>query len=339
MSDGAISLIPGIIIVAVIGVVFSIVGLKAVLAYETYAWFIFFIIFMIIYGEIGPSARLSDPPNASGLTLAGAGCSLFAVVYGSSASWCSIVSDYYVHYPVNTSKLKVFLMTTFGIAIPTSIGMVAGCVAASVLNGNDDLATIWDDQGVGYLLQAMISPNGLAKFILVILVLSGIGMNCIAIYSGALSIQQFARPLSIVPRFLWALLLFGCIIALSIAGRDNVLAVLQNFLSLLGYWNTSFFVIVACEHYIFRGGLHGVQGYDLEGWNSPKSVPLGIAGLFSFCAGIAGAVVGMQETWYTGPIAAMIGDYGGDVGNQLSFVFSLVAYVPVRILEKKYIGR
>lgn len=82
-----------------------------------------------------------------------------------------------------------------------------------------------------------------------------------------------------------------------------------------------------------------MQGYDLEGWNSPKSVPLGIAGLFSFCAGIAGAVVGMQETWYTGPIAAMIGDYGGDVGNQLSFVFSLVAYVPVRILEKKYIGR
>lgn len=35
----------------------------------------------------------------------------------------------------------------------------------------------------------------------------------------------------------------------------------------------------------------------------------------------------------------MIGDDGGDVGNELAFVFSIVAYMPARWAEKRYIGR
>jgi hypothetical protein len=34
----------------------------------------------------------------------------------------------------------------------------------------------------------------------------------------------------------------------------------------LGYWTAFFVVIVAEEHFLFRGG--GV-GYDLDGWDSP----------------------------------------------------------------------
>jgi purine-cytosine permease-like protein len=68
-------------------------------------------------------------------------------------------------------------------------------------------------------------------------------------------------------------------------------------------------------------------------------MPIGIAGFLAFAAGIAGAVVGMQETWWTGPIARKIGAYGGDVGNELSLVFTLVTYIPVRYLELKYVGR
>lgn len=339
VSDGRINLVLGVIIIAVVGLAFSFVGLRAVLTYEKYAWAIFFIIFMIMYGEVAAKADIHTKTELSGQNLSAQVLTLLAVVYGSSASWCSIVSDYYVQYPVNTSKTKVFILTTLGIAIPTCIGMVLGCCVASTMGINQSWANTYDEDGVGVLIQTILHPLGFAKFLLVVLVLSGIGMNCIAIYSAALSIQQFARPLSIIPRFMWTLIVFVGILLLGLAGRNHLLDVLQNFLSLLGYWNTAFFVILFVEHYYFRNGAKGYQDYDLEAWNSPDKLPIGIAGLISFLSGIVGCVLGMEQTWYTGPLAKMIGSNGGDIGNQLAFAFTLITYFPLRVLELKYFGR
>lgn len=162
-------------------------------------------------------------------------------------------------------------------------------------------------------------------------------MNCIAIYAGALSAQLFAKPFQAIPRIIWTLLVFACILVIGIAGRDHLLDVLENFLSLLGYWNTSFFVILFLEHYLFRRG--NLSNYDLDAWNTPSKLPIGIAGLTAFLCGMAGWVVGMVETYYVGVIAKMIGDDGGDVANELALVFTAVSYVPLRKLELKYIGR
>lgn len=338
VSDGHINLVLGVVIVAVVGLVFSFVGLRAVLTYEKYAWALFFIIFMVMYGELAPHASLSAPATTTGVVNKGAALTLFAVVYGSSSSWCSIVSDFYVQYPINTSKVRVFLLTTSGIAIPTCIGMLLGCCVGSTMAVNPAWEQTYHDHGVGELLQDILFPRGFAKFLLVLLVLSGIGMNCIAIYSGALSIQQFAQPLSLIPRFIWTCLVFVAIIILAIAGRNHLLIVLQNFLSLLGYWNTSLFVILFVEHYLYRDGLHGFQNYNLEAWNTASLMPVGFAGFIAFAGGIAGAVVGMNGTWWVGPLARKIGD-GGDIGNELSFLFTLIAFIPARYLERKYVGR
>ena len=66
---------------------------------------------------------------------------------------------------------------------------------------------------------------------------------------------------------------------------------------------------------------------------------MGYAGLVAFVLGIVGCVLGMVQTWYVGVIAKMIGETGGDIGNQLAFVFTLVSYVPLRYLERRYVGR
>lgn len=47
----------------------------------------------------------------------------------------------------------------------------------------------------------------------------------------------------------------------------------------------------------------------------------------------------MVETWYTGPLGKLIGDYGGDVANEFAFVVTAVTYTPVRYFELKYFGR
>ena len=45
------------------------------------------------------------------------------------------------------------------------------------------------------------------------------------------------------------------------------------------------------------------------------------------------------QTWYTGPLASLIGDGGGDVANEFCFVVTIVCYLPARHLEYKYVGR
>ncbi|OAA68657.1 nucleoside transporter family [Niveomyces insectorum RCEF 264] len=339
VSDGRIGSELGVVIAAVLGFVISFVGLRAVFSYEKVAGLVLFVVFVIMYGETARFADVHTPTKLSGATLSGTALTLFAAVYGSSASWCSIVADYYVEYPVRTSKLKVFFLTSAGICLPTCFGMCLGAAVASALADKPAWSAAYG-QGIGFLVQTMIHPIGLAKFLLVLLAFSGIAMNAVALYSAGLSIQQFARPLGAVPRFIWTALMFVAIILLALVGRDHLLDFLNNFLSLLGYWNTAFFVIVCLEHYVFRQGLTcGYDKYDLEAWNQPSRMPLGLGGGLAFAAGIAGCVLGMSETWYVGVLARRIGANGGDIGNQLAFLFTFIVYVPARWAEYKYIGR
>ena len=48
---------------------------------------------------------------------------------------------------------------------------------------------------------------------------------------------------------------------------------------------------------------------------------MGVAGVLAGCFGVAGAVVGMSEVWYTGPIAQKAGgEFGADLGFEVSVV-------------------
>jgi purine-cytosine permease-like protein len=56
-------------------------------------------------------------------------------------------------------------------------------------------------------------------------------------------------------------------------------------------------------------------------YDSPSRLPLGIAGILAGCCGVAGAVVGMGQVYYTGPIAKKIGMFGADLGFEVSLPF------------------
>uniref|UniRef100_L2GBJ0 Nucleoside n=1 Tax=Colletotrichum fructicola (strain Nara gc5) TaxID=1213859 RepID=L2GBJ0_COLFN len=317
VADGRISLVVGVVIIAVVSLLVSFLGLRYILIYERYAWLIYLIIFIIIFSMVGPYADDATPAQVTGADLSASALSLLAVVYGSSASWATMVSDYYVQYPTNVSRLKVFTLTTLGIAIPTSIGMTAGAVVASSLNNQTAWKDAYENEGLGFLIRDMLHPRGFAKFLLVIFSFSGINTNIISLYSAAISFQQMARPLAKIPR--------------------PLNTYLQNFLSLLGYWCTSYFVILLMEHTIFRRG--DFANYDLEGWNDPSRLPLGIGASVAFLVGVVAWCMGMVETWFVGPLGGLIGESGGDIANELTLVVSALAYLPARYLELKYFGR
>lgn len=81
-----------------------------------------------------------------------------------------------MHYVVDVNRTLVFLLITFRIALPTSIGMMAGCVVSSAFNHRAGWKDAYENQGLGYLIDDMLYSNGFAKFFLVLLTLSGISM-------------------------------------------------------------------------------------------------------------------------------------------------------------------
>ncbi|KUJ14915.1 uncharacterized protein LY89DRAFT_708514 [Mollisia scopiformis] len=337
VSNYTVSVVLGIVIINIISIVLSFGGYTAIVKIENYFWIVFFVIFLIIYGEVGGKADLQSPAQVTGMTLSGNVLSCIAIFYGDGASYASIISDYYVNYPANISKMKVWLLTTFGIFIPVTFGILLGSLVGSTTGVDTNWGQAYDNHGVGGLILAMLYPAGFAKFLLVLLSLGGVGLNVIAIYSSSLAIQQAAKLLQRVPRFVWSLVTFACILVLSVGGRDKIIDFLENFLSLLGYYNTAFVAILAIEHYYFRNG--NLANYDLDGWNTPSRLPIGFAGLTSFLLGIVGAILGMVETYYVGIIAKMIGEDGGDIGNELALVFTVISYPTLRKLELKYVGR
>jgi len=92
--------------------------------------------------------------------------------------------------------------------------------------------------------------------------------------------------------------------------------------------------IVAEEHFIFKPSLPKI---DWAHWADPTKMPIGIAALVAFLLGWVGAVLGMYQVWYVGPLAAASG--GADVGMWVGAGFALVSFPPLRWLELKKYGR
>ena len=124
--------------------------------------------------------------------------------------------------------------------------------------------------------------------------------------------QALGRPFAVVPRFFWTFLAFVIYAVAGVAGREHFSTILSNFLSILSYWTAFFIVVVAEEHFIFRRRGGPLGGYNLDDYDSIYKLPVGLAGILAACCGVAGAVVGMAEVWYVGPIGKKIGAFGGD---------------------------
>lgn len=129
------------------------------------------------------------------------------------------------------------------------------------------------------------------------LTFSVLGNNIAINYSSGLSLQLLGYYFHAVPRFIWSLLVAIVIAVLAIAGQTHLETIINNFVSLLGYWTVSFTIILLIEDKVFRRH----DGYVLTAWNQPKSLPPGIAAVFALlCGYLGGGVPGMSQTWYIG---------------------------------------
>lgn len=332
----------GIIVIAAATFLITLFGYKIVHTYERYSWIPCFIIFLIVLGEFAKSGQFINIPMGVGKSEAGAVLSFAASIFGFATGWTSYAADYTVYQPVNRSRTSVFLWTFAGLIFPLLFTEMLGAAVASAMAANDGNNAYMDgyaSSGIGGLLAAVIVPplGHFGRFCLVVLALSIIANNCPNIYSVSLSLQLLARVSQRVPRFIWTFVGTLAYCAIAIPGYGHFESVLENFMLLIAYWLAIYEGISLSEHFFFK---RGFGGYDPSIYMDRNKLPPGIAAVVAFGFGIMGAVLGMAQVWFTGPIGKLCGtEFGGDVGFELAFGFSSVSYITMRYFEKRHFGR
>ncbi|EXJ86017.1 hypothetical protein A1O1_06386 [Capronia coronata CBS 617.96] len=337
VSGYSVPLATGIVIIPVLGFIISLFGFTVIHRWESVAWIIVLILLCVEWGQ---SAKYYSPtPGLSqlhGIDKSGAALSFFASVFGTCAAWCSMSGDYYVHYPANIDKRLVFGLTWIGLTVPSVFVGLLGVFYGGIIVSDEAMANIYYEGGIGALILATMRPSGWAKFVSVIYALSFLSNLVGILYSSSLSIQIWGKYWMAVPRYFWNFLLAAITLAAAWGGRNVLEDILNNFLVLLGYWTIAFGEILAIEHYYFRPR---IGGYDYDTWNDPKKIPLGIGGLGTLLISFGCSFIGMNQVWYAGPVAKLIGVAGGDVGDEFVVVTTAIFYPILRSLELKFIGR
>ena len=105
----------------------------------------------------------------------------------------------------------------------------------------------------------------------------------------------------------------------------------------IGYWLAIYEGVALSEHFVFK---RGFAGYVPEHYTDPSKLPPGYAACTAFAFGVMGAILGMAQIWFTGPIGKLCGAaFGGDVGFELAFCFATISYLVLRTIEKSYFKR
>ncbi|QSZ29298.1 hypothetical protein DSL72_003811 [Monilinia vaccinii-corymbosi] len=312
----------GIIVIAMATFIVTLFGYKIVHVYERYSWIPCFIIFLVVLGEFVHSGKFFNVPMGFGKSEVGACLSFAASIFGFATGWTSYAADYTVYQPVDRSRKSEQLLLQ-----PWLLTAEIMCSRPTTLA----LESEGSSPQFSFLRLGDSASSALSSS------LSIIANNCPNIYSVSLSLQVLSSATARVPRFVWTFVGTLVYCGIAIPGYASFESVLENFMLLIAYWLAIYEGIALSEHFFFKKGF---EGYRPENYMDASRLPPGIAAMIAFLFGVMGAVLGMAQVWFTGPIGKLCGlKYGGDVGFELAFAFSAISYCGLRWAEIKKFGR
>jgi NCS1 nucleoside transporter family len=339
VNNGVLPDWAGVLIVTFLTLVITFFGYKVVHAFEKWSWVPTVIIFLIIAIRMGKSGAFTYGTMGSGSTEAGNVLSFGATIYGYATGWTSLASDYTVYMNKRVPRPKIYLAVLGGLNFPLILAMTLGAACATGTVSTPSFAENYEKNSIGGLFFSILVDNslhGFGQFCVVLLALSTVSNNTPNIYSFGLSIQSLWKKFKLVPRIVWTVVAAGTSLAISIPGYIYFEVIIDNFMNLIGYWLAIYTAISLSEHFFYKKGF---LGYDPDAYDDPSLLPIGLAAAFAFACGIAGAILGMNQIWWQGPLAGKIGKFGGDIGSILGFSFAFVAFNLTRKFELNRFGR
>ncbi|CAI4454082.1 CQS_1a_G0017450.mRNA.1.CDS.1 [Saccharomyces cerevisiae] len=257
ISNDKVPLWVGIVIVTVCSFLVAIFGIKQVIKVETYLSVPVLTAFLLLY--ISSSDKYSfvnayiSKGNLDSSTRKGNWMSFFSLCYSITATWGSITADYYILFPEDTPYIQIFCLTFFGTFLPTCFVGILGLLLASVAMSYKPWSVEYDSHGMGGLLWAGFQRwNGFGKFCVVVLVFSLVSNNIINTYSAAFSIQLSSVFCAKIPRWFWSIVCTIICLVCALIGRNHFSTILGNFLPMIGYWISMYFILLFEENLVFR---------------------------------------------------------------------------------------
>ncbi|CAK7238134.1 Vitamin B6 transporter [Sporothrix eucalyptigena] len=335
VSGYKMTVVVGIVVSALIAWIIATFGIKWFHAFERYVWIPTVLVLFILIGSAGPNFDTSTPSSGSGAVLAGNRLSYFFLTASGPLGWAPAAADFYSYFHPKTPRIATATMTGAGITMGKLLIEFLGIGLASGLASTPAWSAAFD-HSTGALITAAFDPLGsqFGHFCAVVLALCVSANNIPGTYAAALNFQMLGRPLARVPRPIWATIVVVIYTVCAIAGRAQLLSIFLNFLSLIGYWVIIWVAIVLEDEFIFRRR----TGFDWARSTDRSYLPVGLAAFVSFLVGWAGAIPSMYQTYYTGPIAKLVGN-GADLGLPVAMSWTSLVYPPLRVLELKFIGR
>lgn len=336
VNSAGMGVVVGVIVAAIITLAVCLFGIRVFHTYERYAFIPQLIVLFVLVGVSGPYWDVSSETRGSSEDKAANRMSFFFYCVSGSLLWAGSGADFYVYFPPNAQRWMVFLSTFTGLGLSCVMTYLLGVGVASGVAKN----AAWNaaySQTPGALIVEVYRPLGhFGSFCAVIVALGVIANNVPTTYSAALNFQMLGKWFLALPRPVWTMVAVIIYTVCACIGRNSLFNVFNDFLGLMGYWSAIWVVILLEEEVLFqrpRG-----RWYDWSAWNSPERLPVGLAALFAFCVGWVGAVLGMYQTYFTGPLAKMVGE-GIDMGIPVAMSWGALVYPLLRWLELEWIGR
>jgi NCS1 nucleoside transporter family len=309
-SDG-LPIAVGIVIVAVLTWVITTFGYQIFHYYERYAWIPQLVVFSLLAGVSGPTYELNTKSEGDAATVTGTRLSFFSLCLAAAITYGGGAADYFVYYPEETPGWKIFSVTMAGLATSFTFAFIVGIGLASGVSKDDTWASALNVSQGALIVEGFRPLGTFGKFCSVIVAL-GLIQNLIPpTYSSGVDFQILGRYALRVPRVIWNTVGVVIYTVCALAGRAHLAEIFTNFLALMGYWVSIWIAITLEEHLLFRRKV----GFNWSTWHQKNKLPIGMAALIAFLVGWAGAILCMAQTWYVGPIARLVGEYGADVSS------------------------
>ncbi|RMZ78293.1 hypothetical protein DV737_g3949, partial [Chaetothyriales sp. CBS 132003] len=352
---GSMSVVVGIVVLAVITWGVTTFGIQVFHYYERYAFIPQLIVFSILYGVAAKKFDLQTPSVGDKATVTGNRLSFFSLCLSAAITYAGLAADFFVYWPASTSRKLIFAMTVVGLTFSFTFTFVLGAGLASGINNDTAYANAWTNSqggsGSGALLVEAYagSLGSFGKFCAVVAALGGIANIVPSTYSSGIDFQLLGKHFSKVRRIVWNTVGVLMYTVCALAGRNHLAQIFTNFLALMGYWVAIWVAILLEEFLLFRRkpavsieierGRRRRLALDWTGWDDSGKLPIGVAALMAFLVGWAGAILCMAQVWYLGPIARLVGEYGADMGNYVGFCWAAVVYPGLRWWEIRKWGR
>ncbi|KAJ5314140.1 uncharacterized protein N7443_001024 [Penicillium atrosanguineum] len=333
VSGGQLSVLVGIVIVAGLSWVMAMFGMKIFAVYERFAWLPQLMVLCVMLGSAGPHFDFNIHTEMSQGVLNAKRITFFSLCMSIGLAWAPLAADYYVYYPPHVKRWRTFAVTVLGCGQAMAITILIGIGLGTALASSAEYRAKYGNSPGDLLMMAYDSLGGFGKFCAVINVFALLANNTPGAYSMSMNFQMLGDFFRKVPRPVFVTLSTAIYCGCAMGGRNQLYDVFKSFLPLIGYWVMMFFCIILMEDILFRRR----SGYDWSSWNTPQQLPMGIAAGLAFAIGWAGAIVGMDQSYYGGPVAKLA--HGADLGTWLGAGFTLVSFPPLRAVELWYIGR